>query len=102
MYLFGLIICAPSHVALSQSFVDGQQAGDLLDDDFPSQFDGTVAVVHAFPLGLKASGFLTDRQRQTGGGGRRPAQRRQNSSALIMDGTTAESVHTATLGLQEL
>lgn len=42
--------------------MDGQQAGDLLDDYFPGQFDGTVAVVHAFPLRLKAARFLTDRQ----------------------------------------
>lgn len=67
---------AGSHVALSQSFVDGQQAGDLLDDDFPSQFDGTVAVVRPLSLCLKPAGFLTDEQtdRQTGGGGRQQAR----------------------------
>lgn len=54
-----------SHVVLSQSFVDGQQAGDLLDDDFSSQFDWTVAVVRPLSLRLKAAGFLTDRERQT-------------------------------------
>ena len=58
-----------SHVALSQSFVDRQQAGDLLDDDLPRQFDGTAAVVHAVPLRLKAPGFLTDtdRRKETAG-----------------------------------
>lgn len=54
-----------SHVVLSQSFVDGQQAGDLLDDDFSGQFDRTVAVVRPLSLRLKAAGFLTDRDRQT-------------------------------------
>lgn len=66
-----------SHVALSQSFVNGQQAGDLLDDDLPGQFDGTVAVVRSLSLRLKAAGFLTRRRRdgQTGGGGERQPAR---------------------------
>lgn len=43
--------------------MDGQQTGDVLDDDLPSQFDGAVAVVRPFPLCLKAAGFLTDGQK---------------------------------------
>lgn len=42
--------------------MDGQQARDLLDDDFPSQLDGTAAVVRPLSLRLKAPGFLTDTQ----------------------------------------
>lgn len=42
--------------------MDGQQAGDLLDDDFPSQFDRTVAVVCPLSLRLKPAGFLMDGQ----------------------------------------
>lgn len=52
----------PSHVALSQSLVDRQEAGDLLDDDLPSQFDGPVAVVRPLSLRLEPTGFLTNRQ----------------------------------------
>lgn len=68
-----------SHVTFSQSFVDGQQTGDLLDDDFPGQFNGTVAVVRPLSLRLKPAGFLKDRQTdgQKTGGGRQQVHRRQ-------------------------
>lgn len=49
-----------SHVALPQDFVDGQQTGYLLDDHFPGQLDGSVAVVRPLPLRLVAAGFLRD------------------------------------------
>lgn len=42
--------------------MDGQKTGDVLDDDFPSQFDWTAAVVRPLSLCLKTTGFLTDRQ----------------------------------------
>lgn len=42
--------------------MDGQQAGDVLDDDFPGQFDGTVAVVGPLSLRLIPAGFLKDGQ----------------------------------------
>lgn len=51
-----------SHVALSQSLVHRQQAGDLLDDDLPGQFDGPVAVVRPLSLRLEPTGFLTNGQ----------------------------------------
>lgn len=51
-----------SHVALSQSLVDRQQAGDLLDDDLPGQLDGPVAVVGPLSLRLEPTGFLTNGQ----------------------------------------
>lgn len=59
----------PSHVALSQSFVDRQQTRDLLDDDFPGQFDGAVAVVRPLSLRLEPAGFLKDRWRRREQGG---------------------------------
>ena len=58
----GVLGCL-SHVALSQGFVDGQQTGDLLDDDFPGQFDWTVAIVRPLALRLEPAGFLMDGQR---------------------------------------
>lgn len=86
-----------SHVALAQSFVDGQQAGDLLDDDLPGQFDGTVAVVRPLSLRLKPAGFLVDRQT---GGGRQQAQRRRSTTWLKVvwwQITVRDSSHCETL-----
>lgn len=60
-----------SHVALSQSFVDRQQAGRILDDHLPGQFYGTASVVRPLSLRLKPAGFLanrrTDGRRETAG-----------------------------------
>lgn len=42
-----------SHVELSQQLVDRQQAGNILDNNFPSSFDGSVVGIcplsFAFP-----------------------------------------------------
>lgn len=65
--------------------MDRQQAGDLLDDDFPGQLDGPAAAVGALPLGLEPTGFLTERQAKAGGegGGRETAgQRGQRTTGL--------------------
>lgn len=55
--MFIEIFC-PSHVTFSQSFVDRQQARDLLDDDFSRQFDGPVSKVASLALCFEAPGFL--------------------------------------------
>lgn len=96
---YGLIIAAVlsvfSHVALSQSFVHRQQTGDLLDDDFPGQFDGTVAVVRPLSLCLEPAGFLKDRQE----GSRETAGPEETKHHLIKSGLDdrllTETVHTA-------
>lgn len=77
-----------SHVALSQRLVDGQQAGDVLDDDFPSQFDWTVAVVRPLSLRLKPAGFLTDRRtdRRTDERRRETAGQEETKHHLIKSG----------------
>lgn len=86
-----------SHVALAQSFVHGQQTGDLLDDHFSRQLDGTVAVVSPLSLRLKPAGFLTDRQ--TDRGRRETAGRVETEDHLIKSGLDdkllQETVHTA-------
>lgn len=64
-----------SHVALAQGLVDRQQAGDLLDDDFPGQLDGLSAAVSALPLGLEPTGFLTETTSQRRRGRRRRWQK---------------------------
>lgn len=69
-----------SHVALAQGSVDGQQAGDLLDDDLPRQLDGPAAVVTALALGLEPPGFLGDGSSE-GRGRERPRQRRNRATA---------------------
>lgn len=88
-------VCGHSHVALSQSFVDGQQARDLLDDDFPGQFDWTVAVVRPLSLCLKAAGFLTDgqtdRREEEGDGRPEGTKHHLIKSGLHGDGSHCET-----------
>lgn len=76
--------------------MDGQQAGDLLDDDFPSQFDGTVAVVRPLSLCLKPAGFLTDGQtdRREVEGDSRPEGTKHH---LIKSGLHGDGSHCETL-----
>lgn len=68
--------------------MDGQQTGNLLDDDFPSQFDGTVSVVCPLSLCLKAAGFLRDREtdRQTERRRRETAGPEETKHHLIKSG----------------
>ena len=67
-----------SHVALSQCSVDRQQAGDLLDDDLPSQLDRSAAGVAPLTLGLEPPGFLADRRaKERRGDGSAPQRRNQ-------------------------
>jgi len=69
------------HVALSQGLVDGQQAGDLLDDHLPRQLDGPAAVVAALALGLEPPGFLADgREGGRSQGGRRQGRGRRETA----------------------
>lgn len=85
------VCCRASHVALSQDFVDGQQAGNLLDDHLPGEFDGPAAVVRPFSLGLIAAGFLTDGR--TDGrkeGGRRDGRAERTKHQLIKGGVCGD------------
>lgn len=63
--------------------MDGQQTGDLLDDDFPGQFDGTAAVVGPLSLGFEPAGFLRDRWT---GGSRKTAGPEETKHHLIKSG----------------
>lgn len=56
-----------SHVELSQQLVDRQQAGNILDNNFPSGFDGSVVGICPFSFAFPPPWFLQNKwQRVTG------------------------------------